>query len=113
MTTPAETARTVVAVEEHTYLVRGRQDDEPVEVRVVVDPLVVERLGAGPGDDEAVVAATITFLLEHQRLDELPPQLDLEDVDAAYDGFAEHLRTHLAAPGERLPGGGLFPRDQL
>ena len=85
----------VEQVGEHTYLVSGRQDGEPVEVRVVVDPATAEQLGVGGLDDGDVVRATLSYLLEHQQLDELPAQLDLVDVDAAYEGFAESLRTRL------------------
>lgn len=44
-----------------------------------------------------MVRATVAFLLQRQRLDELPPQADLEDVAAAYPDFEDALRAALDA----------------
>lgn len=83
--------------EDHYYFVRGEQDGDPVEIRVLIDPEVVASMGLPSAPDEDLVRATVSFLLEHQRIDELPPQLSLADVAAAYEGFSEQLKTRLSA----------------
>jgi hypothetical protein len=82
---------------EHYFIVRGEESGDTVETRFYVDPGFMERLGVPGAAEEEVVRAAMSYLLQHQRLDELPPQLDLDDVAAAYDGFEGHLRDRLAA----------------
>lgn len=83
----------------HAYLVSGQQDGTAVEVRVVVDPAFLATLEVDGGEEARAVEATVGYLLGHQRLDELPPQLYLEDVAAAYADFAEHLQGRLSSSG--------------
>ena len=85
---------------EHYFLVRGEESGDAVATRFYVDPGFMERLEV-PGATEAeVVRASMSYLLDHQRIDELPPQLDLDDVAAAYDGFEDHLRATLTSSRE-------------
>ncbi len=77
------------------FLVRGRQDGEPVDVRLHVEPVSLSRWGLGHIAPREVVDVTMAYLLGHQRLDELPPLVDLEEVAAAYDGFEAHLLERL------------------
>ena len=79
------------------FLVRGDEGGEPVTLRVHVDPGFLASLGIGHEDGLAVVDVTLAYLLGHQRLDELPPEVDLEEVIAAYDTFEPLLREHLRA----------------
>lgn len=78
------------------YLITGQQDEESVEVRCFVDPGLAEEVGAPEASGEQIVEATLAFLLEHQRLDDLPTHLDVADVAAAYGDYLEHLRATLA-----------------
>jgi hypothetical protein len=85
---------------EHYFLVRGEESGDAVATRFYVDPGFMERLQV-PGATEAeVVRASLSYLLRYQRIDELPPQLDLDDVAAAYDEFDDHLRSTLTSTHE-------------
>lgn len=77
---------------DHDYLLRIGMDDDVVTVRVYADPDVVSGLG---GDEQRVVAATVAFLTARQRADDLPADLDLADVAAAYDDYLDRLRAEL------------------
>ncbi|HHU40359.1 MAG TPA: hypothetical protein GXZ45_13895 [Propionibacterium sp.] len=81
------------------YLVRGTQDGDATETRVFVDPAVQSGLALDGVPPEDVVRVTIDFLLERQRIDDLPTQVDLEDVAAAYEEFETHLREQLGSSG--------------
>lgn len=85
---------------DHDYLVSVKVDEDTEEdivtLRVRADPAVVTSI-AGPDTDESrVVAATITYLTERQPADDLPADLDLQDVAAAYDGYIEQLHEQLS-----------------
>lgn len=84
---------------EHRYLVRARQGEDVVEIVVYASPVVIARLAAAEIDEARIVEATAAFLFTRQRPDDLPPQLDLEDVAAAYDGFEEDVSQRLGACG--------------
>ncbi|NLG21902.1 MAG: hypothetical protein GX555_10815 [Actinomycetales bacterium] len=81
----------------HTFLVHGTEHGDRVDVEVGLDPSFIDGLGLSGVPDEHIVDATVAYLLEHQRLDELPAEVDLEVVAAAYDDFADRLRTGLQA----------------
>ncbi len=81
------------------YIVRAEVDGDPAMARFLVDEGALERLGVAGASEVDVVSATATFLLQRQRLDDLPTQVDVEDVAVAYDDFAEHLRSALGGPG--------------
>ena len=89
---------TIEAMDDHRYLVRATQDDDVVDVSVRVDPDFGQRLGITASGPE-IVGAAMAFLLQRQRMDDLPAQLDLEDIAAAYGEFAERLRSALDASG--------------
>lgn len=96
MSPDAQPAIEIEPLDEQRFLARAREGDATVEVRVFVDEAFLERTGLAtvPGAD--IAEATIAYLLDHQRLDELPPQLELEDVAAAYDDFEVLLRRTIS-----------------
>jgi hypothetical protein len=57
---------------------------------------VIARLTTDESDETRIIEATAAYLIARQRADDLPPQLDLDDVAAAYDGFEDDLRRQLA-----------------
>ena len=61
----------------------------PIEIRVHASPDVVARLAADETDENRIIEATAAYLIARQRADDLPPQLDLDDVAAAYDGYID------------------------
>lgn len=92
----------VEALGEHRYLVRVRQGEEVVEIRVRASQPVIARLAGDEStrtDETRIIEAAAAYLIARQRADDLPPQLDLDDVVAAYEGFEEDLRGKLAEDG--------------
>ena len=87
---------TIEALGSHDFLVHGTEHGDPVDVRVILHTDALEDLGLTDVSDEQIVDGTVAFLLEHQRLDDLPAEVELEVVAAAYDNFADWLRARLA-----------------
>ena len=83
------------ALDDHDYLVRLQQGEDTVVLRVHADPAVVERIAE---EEQRVVEATAAYLIARQSVDELPEQVDLDDVAAAYDGYVEDLQRQLTPP---------------
>ena len=83
---------------DHDYLVRFMQDDDGIEIQMRATPAIVARIAGADADEARVIAVTAAYLIERQSADELPGQLDLDDVLAAYDGYVEDLRDRLSAP---------------
>ncbi len=83
------------ALGDHDYLLRFEQDEDTVVVRIFADPAVVAQIAA---DEQRVVEATAKFLTARQSPDDLPEQLDLDAVAAAYDDYVSDLRRQLAQP---------------
>jgi hypothetical protein len=85
------------ALGDHDYLVRLAQDEDTVIVRVHADPAVVAQIGE---DEQRVVEATAVYLIARQSADDLPEQIDLDAVAAAYDCYVEDLQHQLRAPAK-------------
>ena len=83
------------ALGDHDYLVRLQQGEDTVVLRVHADPAVVERIA---DEEQRVVEATAAYLIARQSVDELPEQVDLDDVAAAYDGYVKDLQRQLTPP---------------
>lgn len=92
-----ETPR-IEALGDHDYLVRVAQGEELVTVRMRATPEVVARIAGPDADETCVVAATIAYLMARQSPDELPEQLDLDDIIAAYDGYLDDLHDQIGNP---------------
>jgi hypothetical protein len=82
----------VEALGEHCYLVRAHQGEDIVEIQVRATPGVIARLSSDETDETRIIEATAAYLIARQRADDLAPQLDLDDVAAAYAGFEDDLR---------------------
>lgn len=87
----------IEATGDHHYLVTSSQQGDVVQVDLYASPSFMERLRVPSGAEVDVVITALGILLEHQTIDELPAQLDLEDVAAAYDGVEERLRARVTA----------------
>ncbi|BBY79312.1 hypothetical protein H7I53_15870 [Mycolicibacterium pulveris] len=83
-------------LDDHDYLVRATLDDEVVTIRVHAAPEIVLDIAGEQADELSVVAATLDYLGKRQRFDELPGQLDLDDVACAYDGYIRDMRRQFA-----------------
>jgi hypothetical protein len=80
---------------DHIYLIRVGMDEEAVEVTLHADVETVARLAVEGADERTIVEATAAYLIRRQRPDDLPPSLDLADVAAAYEDWAEDMRVLL------------------
>jgi|GEM_PF-1578191 len=80
--------------------------DGPVEVVIQARPAVLARFASDRCSETAVVAGTVAYLLTHQNPEDLPAQVDLEDVAAAYDDFPAELRRWLDSSGPTPSGEG-------
>ncbi|MDA4110406.1 hypothetical protein [Mycolicibacterium holsaticum] len=82
---------------DHDYLVRAAvDDDEVVTIRVHAAPEVLFGIAGDNADELSIVAATVDYLGKRQRFDELPGQLGLDDVAAAYDEYVRDMRRQFA-----------------
>lgn len=93
----------VESVGDHHYLVRARQGEDIVEIQIRATPAVIARLTSDESDETRIIEATAAYLIARQRADDLPPQLDLDDVAAAYAGFDDALREQLRDPDAGRP----------
>jgi hypothetical protein len=80
---------------DHDYLVRFVEGEDTVVVRVYADPAVVAQIAE---DEQRVVQATAAYLIDRQSADDLPEQVDLDAVAAAYDGYIADMRGQLSHP---------------
>ncbi len=75
----------IEALGDHDYLIRMQIDGDDLTIRVRADPDTVTQIGGPDADEAAIIEATIVYLTARQRPDELPQQLDLDDVSMAYE----------------------------
>ncbi|GAB3439518.1 hypothetical protein GCM10027517_12960 [Phycicoccus ginsengisoli] len=80
----------------HDYLVRVRQGEERVDILIQATPDVLQRPGLGGLTEAQIVEATAEFLVERQFAADLPQELDLDDVAAAYDNYLDELELRLS-----------------
>ncbi|QZT60446.1 hypothetical protein [Mycolicibacterium austroafricanum] len=83
---------------DHNYVVRVAQDGVLTTIQVRANPEVVARIAGSDADEARVVVATVAYLIARQRPDDLPEELDLDDVDAAYDGYVDELQIEFMRP---------------
>jgi hypothetical protein len=83
------------ALGDHDYLLKFQQNEDTVVVRMHADPAVVAQIG---DDEQRVVEATAAYLIARQSADDLPEQVDLDTVAAAYDGYVADLHRQLTPP---------------
>lgn len=88
----------IEALGDHDYLVRVAQDEERVTIRIRATPEVVARIAGPDADETRVIAATIDYLTTRQRPDDLPKQMDLDDIIAAYDDYLDDLGSQIGKP---------------
>ena len=91
----------VEAQGEHEYVVRIRSGGNVVESWVQVTPEILGQLGTTEADEERLVHRTVGFLLRHQDAADFPAVVELEDVLAAYTGYAAAMTDLSPEPGGR------------
>jgi hypothetical protein len=82
-------------VNDNEYTVRAEAEGQTVESLFRTNPDYLERIGLAEADGKRVVEETARFLAEHQPVIDFPPMIDLEDIAAAYEDFAQQLQKHL------------------
>jgi hypothetical protein len=85
----------VEALGDHNYLIRVREGEDTIEIRVHASPGVVQRITVVDADENRIIEATAAYLIQRQRADDLPATLDLDDVAAAYDGYIDDISAQL------------------
>ncbi|MEO6627050.1 MAG: hypothetical protein ABIP03_00630 [Aquihabitans sp.] len=81
----------VQALGDHNYVIHVEEGEDTIEIRVHASPDVVARIAAVDTDENRIIEATAAYLIARQRADDLPTVLDLNDVEAAYDGYIEDI----------------------
>jgi hypothetical protein len=82
-------------VNENEYTVRVEAEGQTVESLFRTDPDYLERIGLAEADGKRVVEETARFLAERQPVIDFPPMIDLEDIAAAYEDFAQQPQKRL------------------
>jgi hypothetical protein len=82
----------------HEYLVRLREGDDLIEIRLHASPAVLTRIGGADTNERLIVDATLSYLIARQRADDLPDRLDLEDIAAAYEGYIDTIKGQVMQP---------------
>lgn len=85
----------IEALDDHDYLVRVPLGEDFVTIRIRATPEVVALIAGPDADETRVVTATVAYLTARQSPDDLPGQLDLDDIVAAYGGFIDDMRDRL------------------
>lgn len=85
----------VEPVTEDQYLVRAETASGTVESWFRADRETLEQLGLPDADELEVVRQTAIYLAGRQPVEDFPPMLDLLDVMASYEDYADHIRRQL------------------
>jgi hypothetical protein len=81
---------------DHEYLVTFPVAGEQVRSRFRATEETLGKLGSVAADESRVIAETAAYLAEHQQVSDIPPMVDLYDVEAAYGGdYLYVLAGHL------------------
>jgi hypothetical protein len=83
---------------DHEYLVRFPAGTETVLSRIRANEETLGKLGSAESDEPRIVAETAAYLAEHQQVVDIPPMLDLYDVEAAYGGDYLQAMTRRLSP---------------
>jgi hypothetical protein len=88
-------SRRSIQAGEHDYLITAADPDGDVEFGLRVTPPALAQLGLRADQEASAVRVTAAYLIARQPVIDLPGQLDLDDVIAAYDDFADQLAAAL------------------
>ncbi|HKU35261.1 MAG TPA: hypothetical protein VJP90_06895 [Paenarthrobacter sp.] len=84
-------------VNDDEYVVRWAAEGQSGESVVRVNPDFLAELGLAGFEQQAVVAETANFMAERQPVIDFPLTVDLEEIAAAYQDYAEQLRARLGS----------------
>lgn len=84
---------------DHEYLVRFPAGSETVESLMRATQGTVDHLGYPETAEMRIIAETAAFLVERQPVIDIPPVIDLDDLEAHYgDDYLHELGRRLATP---------------
>lgn len=86
-------SRAIEDLGEHRYLVA---DGPGAGIVIVADHATINAIGIDGVEEQRIISVTIDYLTRRQDPEDLPRELDLNEVDAAYDDFRDEVRTRLA-----------------
>lgn len=81
---------------DHDYLVHARYSSGVIESRFRASSAVIDELDAAEADEQRIIEETALYLAERQPVIDLPPMVDLDDVEAAYgDHYIKEMTRRL------------------
>jgi hypothetical protein len=81
---------------DHEYLVTFPAGEETIRSQFRATAETLGKLAPAGSDETRIVAATAAYLAEHQQVIDIPPMIDLDDVEAAYGGdYLQAVTRHL------------------
>ncbi len=84
---------------DHEYLVRFPTAGEEITSRFQASETTLDLLRIPGIGEERIVAETAMFLARRQPVIDIPPMIDLDDVEAAYgDDYLDEVRSRLSPP---------------
>jgi len=82
---------------EHAYLIRVHDVDDEITIELRLGEDAARDLDVDGRREGQVAAATVRYLLTRQEAFDLPSELDIEDIVAAYPDFTEVIRREVGA----------------
>jgi hypothetical protein len=82
---------------EHAYLIQVHDADDEITIELRLDERAARDLEVEGTQEGQVAAAAVRYLLARQEAFDLPSELDMEDIMAAYPDFTEVIRREVGA----------------
>ena len=82
---------------EHVYLIQVHDVDDETTIELRLSEDAARDLDVEATQEGQVAAATVRYLLARQEAFDLPSELDIEDIMAAYPDFTEVIRGEVGA----------------
>jgi hypothetical protein len=85
----------VMPLHEGAFGVKVTEGDVTTDHRVTVPPALVDDLGLGGAEPEAIVRESIAFLLEREPATSILPEFSLDEVGRYFPEFTSELPRRL------------------
>lgn len=82
---------------EHAYLIKVHDVDDEITIELRLGEDAARDLDVEGTQEGQLAAATVRYLLARQEAFDLPSELDIEDIMAAYPDFTEVIRRQVGA----------------
>ena len=97
----------IEAVGEHIYVIQVHDADDEITIELRLSEEAARDLDVEGTYEGQVVAATFRYLLSRQEAFDLPSEMDIEDIMAAYADFSDVIRREvgrLSRPDRSVTG---------